>query len=142
MSRWLIAPIAVATAAIAVTPSAADLHELRDVLREPHEVWYRPSGGLTAELTGRLYSDASHGCAWLGSPKTGDFILWPKRYRLAFRPLRVIAPGGRVVAREGDWIRSAGGVVSTSRPRSCPRADATWWPSSLEFWGRTRPTRR
>lgn len=66
-------------------------------------------------------------------------ILFPPRYRVRFHPLRIIvATSGRVVAREGDWIRTVGGGTS-SGARGCPKATGYWRPTTLEFWGRTRP---
>jgi hypothetical protein len=102
---------------------------------EPHEIWTSHTFGLDALLIGRLYGDARSHCAWLGSQRSGDLILWPDRYHVAFTPLRILDRRGRVVARGGDWIKTGGGDGSTRRQSACRRAVGVWVPSSIEFWG-------
>jgi hypothetical protein len=47
-------------------------------------------------------------CAWIGSEGLPD--LWPAGYRVRFHPTELIDPHGRVVARQGQVVSSAGGI--------------------------------
>jgi hypothetical protein len=67
-------------------------------------------GTFRAEMTPR------GACAWLWGPKPSSYklsFLWPSGYRVRFNPTELLAPGGRVVAREGKVL------------------DYTWFPTAL-----------
>lgn len=99
--------------------------------------------GLQALLVGRLFGDAARRCVWVGRPRTGTQVAWPRRYRIRFDPVRVENRSGRILARRGDWVRMGGGVVDNLRPKAnCPGADqpGRWLPSGkIDFLGRARP---
>jgi hypothetical protein len=136
MRRCRIALAAFAAAAAAITVSAAGA----GAPREPHETW-RGGSGFLADSVGRVYGDEAHGCAWYGGPLGGSVIRFPPRYSVHFHPLRIVAGFARVVAVEGDWIRTVGGG-SSSRVAGCPKASGYRYPTTIEFWGRTRPKLR
>lgn len=107
--------------------------------REPHEMWRKQGQGFLAVSRGRLYGSPTHNCAWLGGRTAGIAIAWPPRYVIRFDPLRIVAASsGRVVAREGDWIRTTGGG-SDGQVRGCPNARGVWFPTVVEFWGSHQP---
>jgi hypothetical protein len=97
---------------------------------------------LGALLVGRLYGDARTGCVWVGGKKDGAQIAWPSRYRVLTGPTRIETRGGRVLAREGDWLRIGGGFdPATKANPACPHAGekGKWLPGKIEFLGRHRP---
>ena len=80
-------------------------------------------GTMLARLQGTFHAGLtpSGACAWLAplrrtpheAPFTGAFV-WPDGYRVRFHPTELINPKGRVVAREGDKITSAGGTLPSA----------------------------
>jgi hypothetical protein len=107
--------------------------------REPHEVWHKSGQGFLAVSRGRLYGSTARRCAWFGDSSGGEAMAWPHHYAVRFDPLRiVVAASGRVVAREGDWIRTVGGSTSKT-VAGCPSARGVWFPTTIEFWGNQRP---
>jgi hypothetical protein len=103
----------------------------------------RTGTGLEALLVGRLFGDAAGRCVWVGTPTNGAQVAWPKRYRIAFRPVRIEDRTGVVLARSGDWIRMGGGFVDTlPADAGCPGGGepGKWLPArELEFLDGKRP---
>ena len=98
------------------------------------------NASLGALLVGRLYGNGR--CVWVGGPKDGAQVAWPSRYRALTGPTRIETRGGRVLAREGDWLRIGGGFdPATKADPSCPHAGekGRWLPGKIEFLGRHRP---
>jgi hypothetical protein len=146
--RVMTATVAI-TALVLATLTACREHRATEPRREhratePHDVW-RLGGdaGLLGRMTGRVHGDSATRCVWVGPRSAATQILWPQRYRLRFGPFRIEGPGGRVVARDGDWLRLGGGLgPSTAWLRACPSGDGHWrvWvPGWIQFWGSRRP---
>lgn len=112
-------------------------------LGEPHQVWNRPGGGFTALSLGRLHSDRE-GCSWFGTRNVGLVMIWPRSYHVVAAPLRITDDKGKVVAREGDWIRTSGGNIAPSYRARCETAQirGRWLPTRIEFWGKIKPPLR
>jgi hypothetical protein len=134
----------VALAAVAGC-GASNVREPASSVKEPHEVWRSGQPHFLALMAGRVHGDNRTRCVWVGTRKSAIQIAWPKEYRVRFNPFRIERRDGRVVAREGGWIRSGGGEDSrfAVNPR-CPhheqsRLPGKWSPGSIEFWGKERP---
>lgn len=81
----------------------------------------RGGGEPTADLVGTLGGDRQleGGCAWLDVTPERSAVdaervqpSWPEGYQIRFEPVRLIGPGGQVVAEAGDVLR----VDGTLRP--------------------------
>lgn len=78
-----------------------------------------PADAGEADLSGTLGGDAQleGGCAWLETESEGRVEpRWPEGYRIEFEPVRLVGPGGEVIAEEGDTVavngRIAGDVMT------------------------------
>lgn len=77
-----------------------------------------PPGALVACMealaTGVLEADpADPALVWLDSGEERTDLSWPYGFRVRFTPdAEVLAPGGRVVAREGDEVALGGGTIT------------------------------
>lgn len=79
----------------------------------PSDGWKTGDGSLLAAFFGPFDAGitASGACAWLGSHQ--EPVLWPAGYRVRFNPTELIGPKGQVLAKAGEVLHFAGGVLPT-----------------------------
>lgn len=89
-------------------PSASSTAETYPL---PSDGWKTGDGSLLAGLFGPLHAEMAVGgaCAWLGPHRQA--VLWPAGYRVRFNPTELVGPDGQVLAKAGEVLHFAGGVV-------------------------------
>jgi hypothetical protein len=97
----------------------------RPIFDLPSNGWRPGMPSRAACLDGRFRA-VRHGDqveAWLGGRR--GWHTWPEGWRVRFDPVELIDPNGRVVARAGEMVRSAGGLMSDEAARRQFGADKT-----------------
>lgn len=77
----------------------------------PSDGWKTGDGSLLAAFFGPFDAEltVAGACAWLGSHQKP--VLWPAEYRVRFNPTELVGPDGQVLAKAGEVLHFAGGVV-------------------------------
>lgn len=78
----------------------------------PSDGWKPGQPEVPVILTGNFEAMLTKkgACAWLGPAK---FVtVWPAGYSVRFNPTELIAPGGHVAAKAGEYVGFNGGQVS------------------------------
>jgi hypothetical protein len=88
------------------------------VYRLPSDGWRPGDAEMFALFQGQFHASrtSSGACASIVEPGGRLSYLWPAGYRVRFHPTELLDPSGKVVARQGDEINTAGGVGPPSTP--------------------------
>lgn len=108
-------------------PSNSSVSPHSGVYGLPTDGWQSGDVSLNALTAGAFHADRRNGlgCAWLGSDRPP--FLWPQGYHVRFDPTELLAPNGRVVAREGERVQAGGGYVAVANKTPCLAKGSTTW---------------
>jgi hypothetical protein len=102
----LLLAVVLAVSGVAVTSARDDTYAL------PSSGWKPGDGIRPAGYGGEFHAErvGDGACGWLGDG--GDPILWPKGWRVAFNPTRLLDDNGDTFALDGEYLRGSGWLVS------------------------------
>lgn len=102
----LLLAVLLGVSGVAVAAARDDTYAL------PSSGWEPGDGVRPAGYGGEFHAErvGDTACGWLGDRR--DPILWPKGWRVAFNPTRLLDANGDTFALDGEYIQGAGWLVS------------------------------